>query len=187
MYDDYDGGDRKSPKHRKPHVQTEEEYFNQTREKKYDTLYHQCDKRLELYVLNQTQFIQGRVYHQQKGQGCSKYGFIKISLYYLYHNVYFRPHFAKRIPKSNLLMVVIDAMHESCMETLTTKPQPIEYEIKSPCHKLKMNDLPRRRLDECFTEHPDEEANHYCGSSQNIDFNIFLIILCITVLLLKIC
>lgn len=31
----------------------------------------------------------------------------------------------------------------------------MHYPEEFPCYKLKLNDLPRRRLDECFTEHPD--------------------------------
>lgn len=40
------------------------------------------------------------------------------------------------------------------MEQLTTEPKEmetgLEYGVVHPCHKLYMNTLPRRRLDECF-------------------------------------
>lgn len=67
----------------------------------------------------------------------------------------FRPYFFKRIPYSNLLLVVVNAEHQSCNPDMTSSPVEIVYEQEFPCHKLKLNDLPRRRLDECFTEHPD--------------------------------
>lgn len=66
-----------------------------------------------------------------------------------------RPYFFKRIPYSNLLLVVVNTEHQSCNPYVTSSPVEIEYDEKFPCHKLKLNDLPRRRLDECFTEHPD--------------------------------
>lgn len=70
--------------------------------------------------------------------------------------MYFRPFFFKRIPYSNLLLVVIDAAHSTCNRIVSSALTEIKYEDEEfPCYKLNLNDLPRRRLDECFTEHPE--------------------------------
>lgn len=72
-YGDYDDSQKsKTPVASKPHISDEEEYFNRTQEKVYETIYNACDKRIELYVLNQTQFIQGRGYNYRNEPGCAR-------------------------------------------------------------------------------------------------------------------
>lgn len=121
---------------------------------------------------------------------------------------------------SNLLLIVInkidDATTDSPVETtitsqvLSTEPKEMEtglqYGVVHPCHKKYMNELYRRRLEECFvskinivsekpfydwfvhlsvffhknlpqTEHPDEEETAYCGLSSRIKFSLLLILL----------
>lgn len=64
-----------------------------------------------------------------------------------------------RIPNSNLLLIVINKMNDMTTESsdgevLSTEPLEMEtglqYGVVHPCHKLYMNNLTRRRLDECF-------------------------------------
>lgn len=65
-----------------------------------------------------------------------------------------------RIPNSNLLLIVINKINLTTESTaassgiLSTEPIEMEtglqYGVVHPCHKLYMNTLPRRRLDECF-------------------------------------
>lgn len=38
---------------------------------------------------------------------------------------------------------------------MTAEPQDILYQTEFPCHKLNLTNMARRRLDECFTDHPD--------------------------------
>lgn len=65
-----------------------------------------------------------------------------------------------RIPNSNLLLVVVNKMEdlENPPDILTTDPQEmvtgVQYGSEHPCHKIYMNNLPRRRLDECFVSFP---------------------------------
>lgn len=66
-----------------------------------------------------------------------------------------RPYYYQRIPHSNLLLVAIDPMHTSCVRTLSTAPVVIDYEDEFPCNKLYLNHMHRRRIEECFTEHPE--------------------------------
>lgn len=122
-----------------------------------------------------------------------------------------RPFFVNRIPNSNLLLIVINKINDITIEAsasespMTTEPiemeTGIQYGVVHPCHKLYMNTLERRRLDECFvsclncfpfmlstthnvifhhrsqTDHPDEEETAYCGSSTRIKFTLLLILL----------
>ena len=72
-------------------------------------------------------------------------------------------YFAKRIKRSNLLLVVVDALYRSDNSTiLTSAPQKVVHNSTEeedygalPCVKKKLNYLKRRRIEECFTEHPD--------------------------------
>lgn len=66
-----------------------------------------------------------------------------------------RPYYYQRIPHSNLLLVVVDASFSTCHTHVSAQPTKMEYDEEFPCYKLSLNDLPRRRLDECFTEHPE--------------------------------
>lgn len=124
-----------------------------------------------------------------------------------------RPFYVNRIPNSNLLLIVINKISLTTESTsssgiLSTEPIEMEtglkYGVVHPCHKLYMNTLPRRRLDECFvseitssslflcrrrfcndiyclffpvysqTEHEYEEETAYCGSSYRIERNLIL-------------
>lgn len=67
-----------------------------------------------------------------------------------------RPYFFQRIPYSNLLLLVIDASQSpGCSVKVSAQPTEMGYDEEFPCYKLSLNDLERRRLDECFTEHPE--------------------------------
>ena len=44
-----------------------------------------------------------------------------------------------------------------------------------PCHKLSLNDLPRRRLKNCFTMHEDEDEIEACGRSSNNQRSLILL------------
>uniref|UniRef100_A0A1B0CC93 Voltage-dependent calcium channel alpha-2/delta subunit conserved region domain-containing protein n=1 Tax=Lutzomyia longipalpis TaxID=7200 RepID=A0A1B0CC93_LUTLO len=146
VYDDYDTATVPTQrKLRKGQNQEEEDYFNRPKEIKYETKHYSCDKQSQLYLLNQSMFIQGNGFSGEGPRNCS------------------RPYYIKRIPHSNLVLVVVNTMYSSCYRLLTAEPQVIEYNVEFPCHKLAMNYLPRRRLEECFTEHPDEEEMTYCG------------------------
>lgn len=70
----------------------------------------------------------------------------------------------RRITNSNLLLIAVDG-RDDCGIKLSTEGELINYNTTFPCHKLEMNNLMRRRLDECFTEHTDEADVHYCGGA----------------------
>jgi hypothetical protein len=61
----------------------------------------------------------------------------------------------QHIPHTNLVFVVIKSTFETCYKVVTTSPEEILYNgTDHPCRKVFLNDLPRRRLSGCFSEHP---------------------------------
>ncbi|KAK2575608.1 hypothetical protein KPH14_011312 [Odynerus spinipes] len=127
-------------------------------------LYHYpCDQKRTLYMLNQTVAAKGV---KNNPEHCS------------------RPYYAQRVPHTNLLLVVIDSMFPTCYDRLQVTPvtiSPFEYTNgmeDRPCHKIPLNDLKRRRLEGCFTEHPLEHEIEACGrgSRQNISFLLLSIV-----------
>lgn len=84
------------------------------------------------------------------------------------------------MPHTNLLLVVVDAMYSTCYKRLEVTPviiSPLEYMNGSeiaPCHKIPLNDLPRRRLEGCFTEHPLEYEIDDCGGAAGLTVSFLL-------------
>lgn len=76
-----------------------------------------------------------------------------------------RTYFLRRITNSNLLLLAVDGT-DDCGIKLTTEGIVIQYNESFPCHKLEMNNLMRRRLAECFTDHEEEADVHYCGGAE---------------------
>ncbi|KAK9295755.1 hypothetical protein QLX08_009981 [Tetragonisca angustula] len=124
-------------------------------------LYHYpCDQKRVLYIINNTIAGQGITNHSDY---CS------------------RPFYARRVPHTNLLLVVVDAMYPSCYKRLVVTPvriSPLEYTNGSesaPCHKIPLNDLKRRRLEGCFTEHPLEYEIESCGGASELTVSLLLV------------
>ncbi|GLV37628.1 Ca[2+] channel Muscle-specific alpha2/delta subunit [Carabus blaptoides fortunei] len=148
----------------------EEEYFKALREKKPEivNISEPCDLKANLYLLNQTKFINRNEYSGEEKSQCSK------------------PFYAKRIPHSNLLFVVVLASTQSCDSKLSASKQTIIYsgDIQPPCHKLELNRLHRRKLLGCFNEHPlESEINISILSKQdfikrlnNVDINSLILV-----------
>lgn len=95
----------------------------------------------------------------QHSRANSTWDYFEPRLNYIHVVHCYRPFHAHGIPNSNLLLVVINKI-DSAMDsfkfegTMTTEAQVMEvkktYNVSFPCHKLYMNELPRRRLTECF-------------------------------------
>lgn len=67
---------------------------------------------------------------------------------------YSRPFHIKKIPKSNLFMVVIKFGSYKIQDRKPPlAPERILYDVDFPCYKKNMSFLERRRLEECFVEH----------------------------------
>ncbi|XP_018059590.1 PREDICTED: voltage-dependent calcium channel subunit alpha-2/delta-4-like isoform X2 [Atta colombica] len=113
--------------------------------------YCPCDQKRTLYMLNETVAAKGVTNHSDY---CS------------------RPFYAQRVAHTNLLLVVVDSMYPTCYKRLEVTPvniSPLEYTNSTgdkPCHKIPLNTLKRRRLENCFTEHPLEHVTYGCGASE---------------------
>ncbi|KAH8279880.1 hypothetical protein KR054_009426 [Drosophila jambulina] len=86
-----------------------------------------------------------------------------------------RPFLVKKIPNSNLLLVVVNVLMPSRSVRLTTEPQRLEYPTEFPCYKLNMSFYERRRIEECYTEHEDEELYTYCGNASRLGLTLQLL------------
>ncbi|EDW03637.1 GH10400 [Drosophila grimshawi] len=87
-----------------------------------------------------------------------------------------RPFLVKKIPNTNLVLVVVNVLMPSRSVRLTTEPQPItDYEEEFPCYKLNMSFYERRRIEECYTEHEDEELFTYCGNASRLGLTLQLL------------
>lgn len=91
-----------------------------------------------------------------------------------------------QVAHTNLLLVVVDSMYPTCYKRLEVTPvniDPTEYTngtMEKPCHKIPLNDLKRRRLESCFTEHPLEYEIDDCGGASGS--TISLMLLCVVVI-----
>ncbi|XP_034669004.1 voltage-dependent calcium channel subunit alpha-2/delta-3 [Drosophila subobscura] len=120
-----------------------------------DPIYHPCDMRSTLYALQPAALI-----------GINDFVEVPST----------RPFLVKKIPNSNLLLVVVNVLMPSRSVRLTTEPQPIlEYSKEFPCYKLNMSFYERRRIEECYTEHENEELYTYCGNASRLVLTLQLL------------
>lgn len=94
--------------------------------------YTPCDKKSTLYISNQDKIME---YNTEISSNYSD------------------PFYIKKIPKSNLFLVIILTKDTSQEITPPLKPEQIIYGPEFPCYKLNMSFFERRRLDECFVKH----------------------------------
>ena len=89
-----------------------------------------------------------------------------------------RPFYLKKIPNTNLLIVVVNVLMPTKDVRLTTEAQRIEYDLEFPCYKLNMSFYERRRLEECYTEHSDVRKMLIKNSARYLTehFNINIIL-----------
>ncbi|CAB0013919.1 unnamed protein product, partial [Nesidiocoris tenuis] len=70
------------------------------------------------------------------------------------------PFYVKRLPHTNLLLIVVNTLHQSCFREVSNRMEKIEYDnphdnnSTPSCNKLNLNYLPRRPLTGCFNYHP---------------------------------
>lgn len=83
------------------------------------------------------------------------------------------------------MLVVVEG--DDCGRTLSTEGKVIQYEEEFPCHKLEMNNLMRRRLDECFTTHEEEADVHYCGHAGRVWASAMLVLVSLVGVLGMLC
>ncbi|KAF6216162.1 hypothetical protein GE061_000501 [Apolygus lucorum] len=112
-----------------------------------------CDKRGKLYML---QHLSKEGYSSEVPVDCS------------------RPFYVKRLPHTNLLLIVVNALHQSCFREVSNRMEKIEYDNPNDnnstpsCNKLNLNSLPRRPLSGCFNYHPMESQVTQCGRGSQL-------------------
>lgn len=112
--------------------------------------YIPCDKKSTLYISNDTKIME---YNTEINSNYSD------------------PFHIKKIPKSNLFMVVIKFERSTQDRKPPLAPERIFYDVDFPCYKKEMCKLPRRRLEECFVQHVNViRLSFYC-SNTHINFN----------------
>lgn len=96
--------------------------------------YTPCDKKSTLYVSNENKIMEYNT---------------------IINSNYSNPFYIKKIPKSNLFLVIILTDSENQPDEIQPplKPEQIIYGPSFPCYKLNMSFFERRRLEECFVEH----------------------------------
>lgn len=168
-YEDYaelgsEGPTQRPKTLRKGQNQEEEDYFNRNQTPSYEPDYFACDKRYTLYDLDEANLL--------KNDGLDRMPTNTSTTYFL-----------RRINNSNLLLLAVDGRDPGePMDQMTTDGIVIGYNDTFPCHKLEMNSLERRRLDECFTTHDEEADVHYCGTGVRSLVNWGLLVLLVGLL-----
>lgn len=100
-----------------------------------------CDKKSNLYILTQNISKLNEIQQPDSLVDCHSTS--------VHH-----PFFFKLIPMSNLLLIVINkTCGNKVSRTLSASPEEILYTKNFPCYKLNLNNLIRRPLEGCYTEH----------------------------------
>lgn len=118
-----------------------------------------CEKIVTLYETRAGSFIQNSAEYYTTRCGCETW--------FVY----------EQVPKTNLFMLIVDstaACRQGCVTTGLVDPtDPIEAELPDTerqqsqvCSMLEReSELYRKKLDSCFSHHPDEENIKLCGSA----------------------
>ncbi|KPI95038.1 Voltage-dependent calcium channel subunit alpha-2/delta-4 [Papilio xuthus] len=136
-----------------------EDEIEGSKNKDDDSLFS-CDHRISLYILNQSYFLDSigpspAVVEDEEGE-CHP------------------PYWAALVTKTNLLLVVVERgpwhFKDTCEKPPDTEPVATSNSTTNwaPCHKLELGQLPRRRLEDCFTYHDKERNITACGIGSRV-------------------
>ncbi|KAI5745508.1 hypothetical protein M8J76_011580 [Diaphorina citri] len=114
-----------------------------------------------------------------------------------------RPFFVKPIPHTNLLLIVVNTLYQSCYRRFESESTRIKYNISNnnqydktyfmydhymrtdpnaqdpACNKHYINLLPRRRMAGCFNQHPKEKYVTLCGGGATMSMSLALLVVLI--------
>ncbi|XP_055687320.1 voltage-dependent calcium channel subunit alpha-2/delta-3 isoform X1 [Lutzomyia longipalpis] len=115
-----------------------------------------CDQIITLYQLNMDK---EKTVFKKPASGCE------------------RPFVVTPISYSNLILLVVDTLCPiSDPEIkLTILPMDFHYNASLACHKIRFNDLPRKRPTSCINTHDKESTIELCGRSPRIGVSISLL------------
>ncbi|XP_045495247.1 voltage-dependent calcium channel subunit alpha-2/delta-3 [Colias croceus] len=133
-----------------------------------DNHFFSCDHSIKLYILNQSYFLNSMilspVVNEEEATDCSP------------------PYWATLVPKTNLLLVVVEKGPFRFGSNCTIPPNTIPIATRDsttsrePCHKLDLGRLPRRRLEGCYTYHDKERNITACGMGSLAKANTILLL-----------
>ncbi|XP_075214887.1 voltage-dependent calcium channel subunit stolid [Lycorma delicatula] len=80
-----------------------------------------------------------------------------------------RPFSVQKIPRSNLILLVVDTLCPCGNKHLSIEPQEVQPdETSQACQSPREHDLYRRRPSKCINYHPEEIAIKQCGGSSAV-------------------
>ncbi|CAB0031950.1 unnamed protein product [Trichogramma brassicae] len=85
------------------------------------------------------------------------------------------------VPHTNLIFVIVKTDQQSCYDKMDVSPHEIfPYTVNGnitefPCHKIPLNNLYRRRLEHCHTQHEDEDLIEACGGAVNLEISYIML------------
>lgn len=123
-----------------------------------------CDQIITLYQLNMEK---EKTVFKKPASGCE------------------RPFVVTPISYSNLILLVVDTLCPiSDPEIiLTNLPMEFNYNSSLACHKIRFNDLPRKRPSSCINTHDKESTIELCGQSTRISVSLSLLFLIVAKIL----
>ncbi|XP_039276628.1 voltage-dependent calcium channel subunit alpha-2/delta-3 isoform X2 [Nilaparvata lugens] len=123
-----------------------------------------CNKRVDLYILqparlNNSNPLKGKLTNCHV-TGCE------------------RPFSVQKIPRSNLILLVVDTLCPCGNKHLSIDPQEIVADDATPqtCQSPNEHDLYRRRPNKCINYHPEEVAIKKCSSACSLSASLSLLV-----------
>ncbi|XP_023705860.1 voltage-dependent calcium channel subunit alpha-2/delta-3 isoform X6 [Cryptotermes secundus] len=140
------------------------------------TMPRPCDKRVDLYVLQPDRLNTSGQFNPLKGKltnchitGCE------------------RPFSVQKIPRSNLILLVVDTLCPCGSKQLSITPQEVIYEsmqgvaVTTQCRIKPQEVMYRRRPPKCMNYHPEESEIKLCGNCGRAYLSASVLVFCLLV------
>lgn len=135
-----------------------------------------CDKRVDLYILQPDRLNTSGQFNPLKGKltnchvtGCE------------------RPFSVQKIPRSNLILLVVDTLCPCGSKQLSITPQEVNYEslqgvaVTTRCRVKPQETMYRRRPPKCMNYHPEESEIKLCGNCGRAYLSVSVLVFCLLV------
>ncbi|GFG33999.1 hypothetical protein Cfor_04865 [Coptotermes formosanus] len=140
------------------------------------TMPRPCDKRVDLYILQPDRLNTSGQFNPLKGKltnchitGCE------------------RPFSVQKIPRSNLILLVVDTLCPCGSKQLSITPQEVNYEslqgvaVTTQCRVKPQEAMYRRRPPKCMNYHPEESEIKICGNCGRAYLSVLVLVFCLLV------
>ncbi|XP_069684436.1 voltage-dependent calcium channel subunit alpha-2/delta-3 isoform X2 [Periplaneta americana] len=138
------------------------------------TMPRPCDKRVDLYILQPDRLNTSGQFNPLKGKltnchitGCE------------------RPFSVQKIPRSNLILLVVDTLCPCGSKQLSITPQEVNYEstqgvaVTTQCRIKPQESMYRRRPPKCMNYHPEESEIKLCGNCGRASLSSSVLVFCL--------